>query len=56
MYRPLQCIRLFAIDAEKYLVVQILALHYSVTKKLILATTLIGKKLMVNIIVPIVMM
>nr|DAQ19635.1 MAG TPA: hypothetical protein [Caudoviricetes sp.] len=39
----LQCIRLFAIDAEKYLAVQILALHYSATKKLILVTTLIGK-------------
>lgn len=39
----LQCIRLFAIDAEKYLAVQILALHYSITKKSILVTTLIGK-------------
>ena len=39
----LQCIRLFEIDAEKYLAVQILALHYSVTKKLILVTTQIGK-------------
>nr|DAG18427.1 MAG TPA: hypothetical protein [Caudoviricetes sp.] len=39
----LQCIRLFAIDVEKCLVAQILALHYSVTKKLILVTTQIGK-------------
>lgn len=39
----LQCTRLFAIDAEKYFEVQTLALHYSVTTKLILVTTLIGK-------------
>lgn len=39
----LKCIRLFAIDAEKCLVAQILALHYSATKKSILVTTLIGK-------------
>ena len=43
MYRPITMYQMFAIDAEKYLAVQILALHYSVTKMLILVTTLIGK-------------
>ena len=45
-YRPFEnaeASAVWVIDAEKYLAVQILALHYSVTKKLILGTTLIGK-------------